>query len=110
MLKERAIDVRQRWQRSLPAGEYLVDRWERARELGFGEGASIYDSAIVIGSVSVGASTWIGPWVMLDGSGGLSIGSNCSISAGTQIYTHDSVGWATSGGEKPIERLSLIHI
>jgi acetyltransferase-like isoleucine patch superfamily enzyme len=104
MLKERAIDVRQRWQRSLPAGEYLVDRWERARELAFGEGASIYDSAIVIGSVSVGANTWIGPWVMLDGSGGLSIGSNCSISAGAQIYTHDSVGWATSGGEKPIER------
>jgi acetyltransferase-like isoleucine patch superfamily enzyme len=104
MLKERAIDVRHRWQRSLPAGEYLVDRWERARELAFGEGASIYDSAIVIGSVSVGANTWIGPWVMLDGSGGLSIGANCSISAGVQIYTHDSVDWAVTGGVTAIER------
>jgi acetyltransferase-like isoleucine patch superfamily enzyme len=104
MLKELATDVQSRWQRSLPVGEYLVDRWERARVLGFGEGASIYDSAIVIGSVSVGANTWIGPWAMLDGSGGLSIGSHCSISAGVQIYTHDSVAWAVSGGEKPIER------
>ena len=34
-----------------------------------------------------------------DGSGGLTIGSNCSISAGVQIYTHDSVAWAVSGGK-----------
>ena len=47
MLKELATDVQSRWQRSLPVGEYLVDRWERARVLGFGEGASIYDSATV---------------------------------------------------------------
>jgi hypothetical protein len=107
MLKELATDVQSRWQRSLPVGEYLVDRWERARVLGFGEGASIYDSAIVIGSVSVGANTWIGPWAMLDGSGGLSIGSHCSISAGVQIYTHDSVAWAVSGGERPIERAAM---
>lgn len=93
-----------RWDRTLPLGEYVVDRWEKARLLGFGEGASIYDSAVVLGTVSVGAHTWIGPWVMLDGSGGLSIGSFCSISAGVQIYTHDSVKWATSGGKAEIER------
>jgi len=92
------------WNRTLPFAEYVVDRWEKARLLGFGEGASIYDSAIVLGTVSVGAHTWIGPWVMLDGSGGLSIGSNCSISAGVQIYSHDSVKWATSGGKADIER------
>lgn len=96
--------VDREWNRTLPFGEYVVDRWQKARMLGFGEGSSIYDSAVVIGTVSVGANTWIGPWVMLDGSGGLSIGSHCSISAGVQIYTHDSVDWATSGGEKPIER------
>jgi acetyltransferase-like isoleucine patch superfamily enzyme len=104
MLKELATDVQSRWQRSLPVGEYLVDRWERARALGFGEGVSIYDSAIVIGSVSVGANTWIGPWVMLDGSGGISIGANCSISAGVHIYTHDSVDWAITGGAQAIQR------
>lgn len=96
--------VDREWNRTLPFGEYVVDRWQKARMLGFGGGSSIYDSAVVIGTVSVGANTWIGPWVMLDGSGGLSIGSNCSISAGVQIYTHDSVAWAVSGGEKPIER------
>jgi len=96
--------VARQWNRTLPFGEYVVDRWEKARLLGFGEGASIYDSAIVLGSVSVGAHTWIGPWVMLDGSGGLSIGSNCSISAGVQIYSHDSVKRATSGGKADIER------
>jgi acetyltransferase-like isoleucine patch superfamily enzyme len=96
--------VDRKWNRTLPFGEYVVDRWQKARMLGFGEGSSIYDSAVVIGTVNVGSRTWIGPWVMLDGSGGLSIGSNCSISAGVQIYTHDSVDWAVSGGEKPIER------
>ena len=92
------------WNRTLPFGEYVVDRWEKAGLLGFGEGSSIYDSAVVIGTVSVGSNTWIGPWVMLDGSGGLSIGSHCSISAGVQIYTHDSVEWATSGGKSEIAR------
>jgi acetyltransferase-like isoleucine patch superfamily enzyme len=38
------------------------------------------------------------------GSGGLVIGDYCSISAGVQIYTHDTVRWALSGGLDPIER------
>ena len=49
--------------------------------------------------VSVGAHTWIGPFVMLDGVGGLRIGDYCSISTGVQIYTHDTVRWALSGGQ-----------
>lgn len=100
--RRREVDAR--FRRTLPFGDYVVDRWERARELGFGEGASIYDSVLVLGEVSVGAETWIGPFVVLDGSGGLSIGAHCSISAGVQIYTHDSVAWAVSGGAQPIER------
>jgi acetyltransferase-like isoleucine patch superfamily enzyme len=101
--KEARRDVDARFQRTLSFGDYIVDRWEKARALGFGEGASIYDSAVVFGDVTVGAKTWIGPFVVLDGSGGLSIGSNCSISAGVQIYSHDSVKWATSGGDAPYE-------
>jgi acetyltransferase-like isoleucine patch superfamily enzyme len=58
----------------------------------------------VLGEVKVGASTWIGPFTVLDGSGGLEIGAFCSISAGVQIYTHDTVDWAISGGERPPER------
>ena len=102
--RERRQEVDARFGRTLPFGDYVVDRWEKARALGFGEGASIYDSALVIGDVKVGEQTWIGPGVVLDGSGGLSIGAYCSISAGVQIYSHDSVAWATSGGEKEIER------
>jgi len=91
------------WHRTLPFGDYVVDRWTKAKTLGFAEGASIYDSAVVLGDVRVGAQTWIGPNVVLDGSGGLSIGAYCSISAGVQIYSHDSVGWARSGGLAPYE-------
>lgn len=97
----RTRDVARRWKRSLPFGDYIVDRWEKARELGFGEGTSCYDSVLVLGQVNVGSHTWIGPFVVLDGSGGLRIGSHCSISAGVQIYSHDSVQWAASGGQAP---------
>lgn len=97
-------EVRQRWQRDLPLEELIFDRWERARELGFGEGTSIYQSSYVYGDVWVGRETWIGPFTLLDGSGGLVIGDNCSISTGVQIYTHDTVAWALSGGFAQYER------
>lgn len=95
--RRREVDVK--YKRSLPLADYVVDRWEKARELGFGEGSSIYDSVLVLGDVQVGANTWIGPFVVLDGSGGLTIGSHCSISAGVQIYSHDTVEWAVTGGQ-----------
>lgn len=104
IVRERRGEVRERWNRVLPMGEYFGDRWEKARFLGFGEGASIYDSAVVIGDVAVGAKTWIGPGCVLDGSGRLAIGANCSISAGVQVYTHDTVAWAVSGGVAPYRR------
>ena len=94
--------------RTLSFGDYFVDRWEKARLLGFGHGASVYDSAIVLGNVSVGDNTWIGPFVVLDGSAGLSIGSNCSISAGVQIYSHDTVRWAISGGVAGYEHMGTV--
>ena len=97
-------DVDEKWARTLPFGDYFVDRWEKARRLGFGEGTSIYDSSLVIGDVKVGEHTWIGPFTVLDGSGGLEIGSYCSICAGVQAYTHDTVQWALSGGKAEPER------
>jgi len=91
-------DKRAAFKRDLPFDELLFDRWERARALGFGVGVSIYHSALVYGDVTVGPGTWIGPHTLLDGSHGLTIGSTCSISAGVNIYTHDTVQWALSGG------------
>lgn len=100
--------LREQYNRSLPFADGAFDRWERARRLSFGERASIYDSAIVYGDVSVGADSWIGPSVILDGAGGpLRIGSFCSISAGVHIYTHDTVLWALSGGKIPHKKLPV---
>lgn len=107
LLTQEVSHVQQRWKRSLPIADYIVDRWQKAKALGFGEGASIYDSALVLGEVKVGANTWIGPFTVLDGSGGLEVGEYCSISAGVQIYTHDTVEWAVSGGKRQPERASV---
>jgi acetyltransferase-like isoleucine patch superfamily enzyme len=97
--KEKDEELRAQFDRSLPFADGLFDRWERAKRLGFAEGSSIYNSSLVYGDVEVGENTWIGPYTLLDGSGGeVSIGSFCSISAGVHIYTHDTVMWALSGG------------
>lgn len=101
----RQKEVKDKYHRTLPFGDYVVDRWEKAKCLGFGEGTSVYDSCLILGDVSVGEHTWIGPQTILDGSGGgLTIGSHCAISAGTQIYTHDTVARTLSGGVSPIEQ------
>ncbi len=91
------------FQRRVSLGDLLTQRDENATAYGFGEGSTCYDNVLVLGDVRVGNNTWIGPNVILDGQGGLTIGDNCSISAGVQIYTHDTVEWATSMGEKPAQ-------
>lgn len=96
-------EVRARWKRDLPIEELLFDRWTRAEGLGFGKGASIYHNSYVYGEVIVGENTWIGPYTVLDGTGKLTIGRSCSVSAGVHIYTHDTVKWALSGGKAPYE-------
>ena len=99
----RRRELNEKYGRTLPFGDYIVDRWEKATELGFGKGTSIYDSSVVLGDVKVGEQTWIGPFTILDGSGGgLEIGSHCSISAGVQIYTHDTVDRSLTAGKAPI--------
>ncbi len=103
LFRSKRKKLKKQYARVLPVNELFTDRWEKARFLGFGEKTSIYDSSQVFGNVTVGKNTWIGPFTILDGSGKLTIGSNCSISAGVQIYTHDTVKWATSGGEASYE-------
>jgi acetyltransferase-like isoleucine patch superfamily enzyme len=89
--------------RVLPFTELIVDRWEKAKYLGFSDKVSIYDSSIVFGNIEVGEETWIGPFTILDGTGGLKIGKFCSISSNVEIYTHDTIKWALSGGKQKYE-------
>jgi acetyltransferase-like isoleucine patch superfamily enzyme len=96
--KQLQLLFKEKYNRVLPFAELLFDRWEKANDLGFGEGTSVYDSSVILGNVQVGKNTWIGPNTVLDGSGDLIIGDNCSISANVQIYSHDTVQWAITGG------------
>lgn len=98
--------MKRQYQRHVSFGDLLTNRWKTAAFIGFGEGSSCYDNVLIIGDVKVGQNTWIGPNVVLDGSGGLEIGSYCSISAGVQIYSHDSVEWSRTMGEAPKVKLS----
>lgn len=84
-------EMRGSFDRSLPFEEYLFDRFERARSLSAGKGSSIHHLSYIYGKVRIGSDTWVGPLTLLDGSGGLEIGDNCSISAGVHLYTHDTV-------------------
>lgn len=95
------------YNRSLPFSDHINDRWERAKRLGFGEGTNIYDSSYVIGDVRVGKNCWIGMNTILDGSGNLTIGDNCTISAGTQIYSHDNLKATLSSNAFPIEKAEV---
>jgi acetyltransferase-like isoleucine patch superfamily enzyme len=103
--KRRQAEKIEKFKRRVSFGDLVTDRWENAKEYGFGEGTSCYDNVLIIGDVKVGKHTWIGPNVVLDGSGGgLEIGDHCSISAGVQIYTHDTVQRSITLGEAAIDQ------
>jgi len=93
---------RREFNRHVPFGDLVSERAENAAAYGFGEGTTCYDNVIILGDVKVGRHTWIGPNVILDGRGGLEIGDHVSVSAGVQIYTHDSVAWSLSRGAEPM--------
>ncbi len=96
-------EFKKQFNRALPFADEVLDRWERAKKLGWGEGSSVYDSAYIFGDVQVGKNCWIGPFTVVDGSGRLTIGDNCTISTGVHIYTHDNLKQTLSGGKIPIE-------
>ena len=57
-----------------------------------------------VGEPTIGNGCWIGAFTVIDGSGGLSIGDGCDISAGAQIYTHSTVRRVLSDGAAVIDR------
>ncbi len=97
----------EQFKRSLPIAELMNDRWERAERLGFGKGSSIYDSSLVFGHPKIGTNCWIGPFTIVDGSGGLVVGNHCTISAGVHIYSHDNLKATLQPKEAQIEQIPV---
>lgn len=60
--------------------------------------------AWVVGEPEVGEGTWVGPFCLLDGSGGLVIGRGCDLAAGVQVYTHSSASRCVTDRAVGIER------
>lgn len=88
------------WDRVLPFDELLFDRSEKANYVKAKKGASVYENSYLYGNVMIGKNTWVGPYTLLDGSGGkLKIGDFCSISGGVHIYTHNTVERSLTAGK-----------
>lgn len=101
--------VLREWNRVLPTNELFLSRWEKAEMLGAEEGSSIYDSAVVFGDVQIGKNVWVGPWVILDGSGGgVTIGDWSGIGAGSCIFTHNSIKRTLSAGKYPVTHAPVV--
>jgi acetyltransferase-like isoleucine patch superfamily enzyme len=62
--------------------------------------------AWIVGEPVIGPGCWIGAFTVIDGSGGLTIGRGCDISAGAQIYSHSTVRRVISDRSSDIERAS----
>lgn len=68
-----------------------------------------HEQCWLIGDPAIGEGTWIGAFTVIDGSGGLTIGSGCDISSGVQIYTHSSARRCVSGRSFPdVEREPVV--
>lgn len=60
--------------------------------------------AWIVGTPQIGDDVWIGAFTVIDGSGGLTIGRGCDISAGAHIYTHSTVARCISDRHSDIDR------
>lgn len=47
--------------------------------------------AWIINNPKIGKNCWIGPFTIIDGSGGLEIGEGTTISSGVHVYSHSAV-------------------
>jgi acetyltransferase-like isoleucine patch superfamily enzyme len=97
-------ETMEKYSRMNPFYEDLFD-WKERGEFIFGRGKniSVYNSSTIVGDVSVGENTWIGPNTILDGTGGLTIGAFCCVSGSVHLLTHDTARWALSGGKAAYE-------
>ncbi len=98
-------EMKATYNRVLPSGELIFNRFDKAKYLNCGQGTSIYDTCIVMGDVKIGSNVWVGPYTLLEGSSAeLIIEDFVSIDTGVMIYTHDSTKYYVSGGICPYEK------
>jgi len=57
-----------------------------------------------VGEPIIGEGTWIGPFCLIDGSGGLVIGRACNVAGGVHIYTHSSARRCVTDRNVALER------
>lgn len=104
MISKRRNDMKKKYDRVLPSGEIIYNRFDKSRDLGFGEGSSIYDTSVIMGNIKVGSHVWIGPYTLVEGTTDtVEIGDYVTLDAGVMIYTHDSTKYYVSGGINPFE-------
>jgi acetyltransferase-like isoleucine patch superfamily enzyme len=72
--------------------------------------------AWIINDPKIGENCWIGPFAIVDGSGGLEIGEGTTISSGVHVYTHSAVRRNISNrvypqiDKKPVKIGKFCHI
>ena len=97
-------EMREKYNRVLPAGELIFNRFDKNTYLNGGEGSSIYDTSVIMGKVEIGNHVWIGPYTIIEAiNAPVVIGNYVSINAGTMIYSHDSTKYYVSGGVDSFE-------
>jgi len=95
--------MRGQFNRHVPLGSLLNDRWALAQSCGFGEQTSVYDECLIQGDVRVGRDVWIGPFTVLDGKNAtLTIGDHVDIGSGAHIYTHNAMESTLTGRRAPL--------
>lgn len=105
LMRSRREEMKSKYNRVLPSGELIFNRFDKSAFLKCGKDSSIYDTSVVMGDVSIGDNVWVGPYTILEGStAALTIGNFVSIAAGVMIYTHDSTRYYVSGGKAPFAK------
>lgn len=101
-MRNKRNEMKEKYDRVLPSGELIFNRFDKAKYLNCGENSSVYDTCIVMGNVKIGNHVWVGPYTLLEGSNAdLVIEDFVSIDAGVMIYTHDSTKYYVSGAKAP---------
>ena len=108
LMQSRRDQMRLDYDRVLPSGELIFNRFDKAVYLSCGEGSSVYDSSVIMGDVRIGSHTWVGPYTLVEGANApVEIGDYVTINSGAMIYSHDSTKYYVSGGKNAVEKAGV---